>query len=173
LVFTEHEPAEALALLADDTIDLALIYDYDLAPCTFGPRVEVTPLWTAAWGLGVPAADPDPQGDAVALVRRYADHDWIVNSRGTADQEALAMLAALAGFTPRLSHRADSLDLLTDLVVAGLGVGLLPERPVPAPGVRILPLRRPAVRLRAHAAVARGRGSWAPLAVVLDRIVRG
>jgi DNA-binding transcriptional LysR family regulator len=172
LVCAEHEPAEALDLLADDAIDLALLYDYDLAPRTYGLRVEVTPLWTTAWGLGVPAADPVPPGDAVAVVRRYADHDWIVNSRGTADQEVVAVLAGLAGFTPRLSHRADSLDLVADLVVAGLGVGLLPERPQPGPGVRVLPLRAPAVRLRAYAVVARGRATWAPLALVLDRLTR-
>jgi len=31
LVIREHEPAEALALLADDSVDVALTYDYNLA----------------------------------------------------------------------------------------------------------------------------------------------
>src|SRR3954454_22040579 len=31
----EHEPDESFALLADDDIDLALVYDYDLAPLGF------------------------------------------------------------------------------------------------------------------------------------------
>jgi DNA-binding transcriptional LysR family regulator len=171
LVCAEHEPTEALGLLADDAVDLALVYDYDLAPRTFDRRVEATPLWSAPWGLGVPAADPDPPADAVAVFRRYADHHWIVNSRNTADEEAVAVLAALAGFTPRLSHRADSLSLVEDLVVSGLGVGLLPEQPAPRPQVRVLPLREPGIRLRAHAVVARGRETWAPLALVLARLV--
>lgn len=170
LVCSEHEPTEALALLADDAVDLALVYEYDLAPRTFGRRVVATPLWSAAWGLGVPVADPDPPADAVAVFRRYAERDWIVNSRNTADEEAVAALAALAGFTPRLSHRADSLSLVEDLIVSGLGVGLLPEHPAPRPGVRVLPLRGPGVRLRAHAVVARGRERWAPLALVLARL---
>ena len=66
-------------------------------------------------------ADPSP-----AVLRRYADADWIVNSRNTADETVLSAIAALAGFAPRFTHRADSLDLVQDLVVAGLGVGLLP-----------------------------------------------
>jgi DNA-binding transcriptional LysR family regulator len=170
LVCAEHEPTEALALLADDAVDLALLYDYDLAPRTFDQWVEATPLWSAAWGLGVPAVDPAPRADAVAVFRRYADHDWIVNSRNTADEEALAVLSALAGFTPRLSHRADSLDLLEDLVLAGLGVGLLPRNRAARRGVRVLPLRGPGIRLRAHAVVAKGRATWAPLALVLARL---
>src|SRR4051812_14155162 len=31
----EHEPAEAFALLTQDAIDLALVYDYTLAPAVF------------------------------------------------------------------------------------------------------------------------------------------
>src|SRR5687768_11070617 len=49
----EHETPEALALLADDEIDLALVYDYNLAPRGFGRDVIATPLWTALWHLAV------------------------------------------------------------------------------------------------------------------------
>ena len=123
----EHEPPEAIALLADDEVDLALVYDYNLAPRAFGHDVVVTPLWTARWDLAVSAGDApagaDPSPD---VLRRYADADWIVNSRNTADETVLSAIAALAGFAPRFTHRADSLDLVQDLVVAGLGVGLLP-----------------------------------------------
>src|SRR6059058_211819 len=45
----EHEPAEAFELLAADQIDLALVYDYTLAPVAFDPALRVTPLWSAAW----------------------------------------------------------------------------------------------------------------------------
>src|SRR3954462_3233754 len=61
----EHEPAEAFELLAADEVDLALVYDYTLAPVAFDPALRVTPLWTAAWELGVPArgdAPPPPTG---------------------------------------------------------------------------------------------------------------
>ena len=53
----EHEPAEALELLAADQADLALTYDYNLAPAATGPAITPSPLWTALWGLGVPAGE--------------------------------------------------------------------------------------------------------------------
>src|SRR3954451_5706635 len=171
----EHEPAEALDLLAEDAVDLALVYDYALAPRTIDDRFEVTPLWTARWGLGVPAdsAAPPPQDlSATATVDRHRDHDWIANSRNDADERVVAALAAHAGCPPRVVHRADSLDLVQDLVAADLGVGLLPEGTAIRPGVRLLPLREPDVLLRAFAVVRRGRAAWAPLAMVAGRLTR-
>jgi DNA-binding transcriptional LysR family regulator len=171
----EHEPAEALDLLAEDAVDLALVYDYALAPRSVDDRFEVTPLWTARWGLGVPAdpAEPSPQElSAVATVDRHRSHDWIANSRNDADERVIGALAAHAGFTPRVVHRADSLDLVQDLVAADLGVGLLPEGTSIRPGVRLLPLREPDVLLRAFAVVRRGRAAWAPLAMVAGRLTR-
>ena len=117
---------------------------------------------------------PGPRrGDAVATtVGRYRDHEWIVNSRNDADELAVATVAALAGFTPTVAHRADSLDLLQDMIVAGLGVGLLPEDGPTRDGVRVLPLRGPDVLLRAYAVVGRGRAGWPPLAMVAGRLTR-
>jgi DNA-binding transcriptional LysR family regulator len=172
MLIAEHEPDEALDLLAEDAIDLALVYDYALAPRIVGDRFEVVPLWTARWGLGVPAESAANGLDTVATVDRYRDHDWIVNSRNDADERVVAALAAHAGFPPRIAHRADSLDLLQDLVAAGLGVGLLPEGTPVRAGVRLLPLRDPDVLLRAFAVVGRGRAAWAPLALVVGRLTR-
>ncbi|WNM41508.1 LysR family transcriptional regulator [Micromonospora halotolerans] len=165
----EHEPAEAYAALAADDVDLALTYDYNLAPLSPDPALDATPLWSAAWHLGVPAgAPPGPAADAPAVFGRFRDADWIVNSRNTADEVVVRTIASMAGFEPRITHRADSLDLVQDLVVAGLGVGLLPGDQPTAPGVRLLPLAGPPALLRAHAVTRRGRAAWPPLALILD-----
>lgn len=159
----EHEPFEQFALLAGDDIDLALTYDYNLAPVAFDAGVTARPLWTAPWSLGVPAAGPgtaDRIGD-------FRDHDWIVNSRNTADEDVVRTLASVAGFTPRIVHQADSLALVQDLIVAGMGVGMLPAGGPVRPGVRLVPLTDPPVLLRAYAATRRGRAGWPPLALVL------
>jgi DNA-binding transcriptional LysR family regulator len=79
----------------------------------------------------------------------------------------------MAGFAPRVVHQADSLDLLEDLIVAGLGVGLLPLDRQVAPGVRMLPLSDPDVHLRAFAVTRAGRAAWPPLALVVDLLVGG
>ena len=170
VLVSEHEPLEAFALLAADDLDLALTYDYNLAPAPLDRTLSVVPLWTTAWGLGVPATAPvAPVADLAA----WAEHDWIVNSRNTADERAVRTLASLAGFTPRIAHRIDSLDLVEDLVVAGLGVGLLPAGRPTGPGVRLLELREPPVVMTAYAVTRLGRERWAPLRLLLDRLAPG
>ncbi len=56
----EYEPIEAFHLLADDDLDLALTYDYNLAPASPAATLASVPLWTTAWGLGVPSAGTVP-----------------------------------------------------------------------------------------------------------------
>ncbi len=169
LLVHEHEPFEAFDLLAGDDVDLALTYDYDLAPAAFDRTFEATPLWTTPWSLGVPASEQS-SGDATEVFRRFERHDWIVNSRNTADETVVRTLASLAGFEPAVTHRVDSLDLVQDLILAGLGVGLLPADVTLQSGVRLLPLMRPDVRLRSYAVTRRGRADWPPLRLVLDRL---
>ena len=166
----EHEPAEAFELLAADEVDLALVYDYTLAPVALDPALRVTPLWSAAWELGVPAADAPagkPAGDdAPAVFRRFAGAGWIVNSRNVADEQVVRTIASLAGFEPRIAHRVDSLELVQDLVVAGLGVALLPADIRLVEGVRLVPLRHPEAVLRSYAVTRPGREAWPPLRLV-------
>ena len=182
LLIHEHEPAEAFDLLAGDDIDLALTYDYNLAPAAFDRTVEHTPLWSTAWSLGAPAGSLSagfpagfsgfPAGlsgrpSAVAVFGAFRDHDWIVNSRNPADEHVVRTVASMAGFEPRVAHRVDSLELVQDLMVADLGVGLLPADQPTRAGLDLLPLTDPDVILRSHAVIRRGRADWPPLALVL------
>jgi len=163
----EHEPAEALELLDGDHVDLAMTYDYNLAPATFDATLAAIPLGTTPWGLGLPAGDPDGPATSLEVFARHRDHDWIVNSRNTADDEVVRTLASLAGFQPRVVHRADSLELVQDMIAEGLGVGLLPQAMATIPQVRVHRLADPEVTLRAYAVTRRGRDVWPPLALVL------
>ncbi len=160
----EHEPPEALDLLGRDDVDLALTYDYNLAPASWRSDHDVTPLWEIEWGLGVPTHERR------APFSTYADRDWIVNSRHTADEEVLRTLASMAGFTPRVVHRVDALELVDDLIVAGLGVALLPRGRTSRRGATVRPLTDPRVRLRGYAVTRRGRERWPPLRAVLERL---
>ena len=169
VVVSEYEPLEAFRLLAADDLDLALTYDYNLAPARLGPLLEPVALWSVPWGLGVPAAEAGPAGRPADLTR-WGTRPWIVNSRNTADEDAVQTLASLAGFTPRIAHSIDSLDLVEELVVAGLGVGLLPLDRATGPGVRVLPLVDPPVVLTAYAVTRRGRDRWSPLQVLRDHL---
>ena len=167
----EHEPAEALALLAADEVDLALTYDYNLAPVRFDRGLSSQSLASTRWSLGTPSAPGRERGTTLGVVGRYRDHDWIVNSRNTADEEVIRVVASLAGFAPRIAHRADSLELVQDMILAGLGVGLLPAAWPAARGVTLRRLDQPDVTQRPYAVTRRGRSAWPPLALVL-RLLR-
>jgi DNA-binding transcriptional LysR family regulator len=166
LVISEYEPIEAFSLLTDDDLDLALTYDYNLAPACPDQVLQTEALWSITWGLAVPSSFPDGPADIAA----YADQTWIVNSRNTADETAVRTLASLAGFTPRIAHEIDSLDLVEDLIVAGFGVGLLPIGRPTSRGVKVLPLSKPEALLTAYAVTRCGRAEWPPLRAVLDRM---
>ena len=160
----EHEPPEALDLLARDDVDLALTYDYNLAPAAWRNDHRPSALWEAEWGVGVP-------GDELpAPLAAYADRDWIANSRHVADEEVLRTLASMAGFTPRVVHRVDALELVDDLIAAGQGVALLPRDHTSPRRVAVHPVTGPRPVLRAHAVVRHGRDRWPPLRAVLDRL---
>jgi DNA-binding transcriptional LysR family regulator len=116
--------------------------------------------------LGVPADSPD----GPANISAFATHTWIVNSRNTADEDAVRTLAAMAGFVPRIAHEIDSLELVEDLIAAGYGVGLLPIGRPTSTGVKVLPLAEPKAVLTAYAVTRRGRSTWPPLRTVLDRM---
>jgi DNA-binding transcriptional LysR family regulator len=170
LVLLEHEPAEALDLLGSDAVDLALTYDFNLAPARLDQALVTRPLGTTEWGLGVPSGSGRTRRTALEEFERYRDADWIVNSRNTDDEEVVRVIASLAGFHPTVTHRADSLELVQDMIVAGMGVGLLPVNQRVIRGVVVHRLREPDVQLRSFAVTRRGRDSWAPLAVVLSRM---
>ena len=79
VVISEYEPIEAFALLADDDLDLALTYDYNLAPASPGGdpghrcRCGRTP-----WGLGVPGRrwrTTGPVADLAAWARPALDRE--------------------------------------------------------------------------------------------------
>jgi DNA-binding transcriptional LysR family regulator len=170
LLINEYEPEEAFDLLARDGLDLALTYDYNLAPHALGPTVSARPLDATQWGLGVPAVEAGQPADALTIFRRFAEHHWIVNSRNTADERVVGTIGSLAGFAPLVRHRADSLDLVEDLILAGQGVGLLPTGRPARPGVAVVELAEPAVVMRTFAVTRRGRDGWPPLALCLRRL---
>jgi DNA-binding transcriptional LysR family regulator len=172
LTIQEHEREEALDLLAADRIDLAVVYDYTLAPITQDPALDWLPLWSTAWGLGVPADQAVTAADSPGVIGAFRDATWIGNSRNGADEEVLRSLGSMAGFRPMTTHLADSLALVEDLILAGLGVGMLPADRPTQPGVTVLPLPDPRVRLRAYAVTRRGQSRWPPLTLVLDLLAK-
>ena len=61
-MISEYEPIEAFALLTDDDLDLALTYDYNLAPASPSPVLETVPLWSVHVGPRRPRRHPGRAG---------------------------------------------------------------------------------------------------------------
>ncbi|MFJ2621032.1 LysR family transcriptional regulator [Glutamicibacter sp. NPDC087344] len=169
----ELEPDEAHEALLAGRVDLALAYDYNLAPAAPDESIAVLRLWESQWGLAV-AAGTEPKGNnsAVGLFNFYAGAKWIGNSRNPAEEVVIRTLASLAQSDARIEHHADNLELVEDLVRSGSGVGLLPLDRYPS-GVRVLPLEAPNVVMRTWAWTKKGAETWPPLALVLDTFTRG
>ena len=47
---SEYEPLEALELLGRDDVDVALVYDYNLAPVVLRSDLAARELWSLRWG---------------------------------------------------------------------------------------------------------------------------
>ncbi|MGK5630970.1 LysR family transcriptional regulator [Streptomyces sp. URMC 123] len=173
----EHEPQETVNLLLTGDIDLGIVYDYSLVPRAVPEGLVARRLGEEPLVLAAPAEGPSavPPGGPAALadIARLATAGWITNSRGGDDDELAHRVCALAGFTPRIVHRVDSLNVVNLLIGAGLGVALLPasgieerrddvvHRPLdPVAGVR-----------RSFLVTRRGRASWPPVAAVAERLI--
>ena len=78
----------------------------------------------------------------------------------------------MAGWTPRVRHRADSLELLADLVTAGDGVSVLPADRPEARRVRTVPLDLVRTEQRTWGLVRAGTGGWPATAAVIGHLVR-
>ncbi|MFD7159337.1 LysR family transcriptional regulator [Kribbella sp. NPDC059898] len=167
LEIQEQEPPDALSMLERDQVDLALTYDYNLAPASLGPALDATVLWESSWSLAVPSRSRRTPGSAAEVLAAFAGSDWIVNSRHTADEQVVRTIAAQADFEPRVTQRADSLQLVQEMIGAGLGVALMPAAHPKTTGISLRRLRDPEPRMRAQAVVRRDRTAWPPLSLVL------
>ena len=129
--------AREIDLLARDGVDLALTYDYDLAPAAAGD-LDVTLLWEAEGPRRYRRVSRHSIGD-------FADRDWIVNSRHTtADEEVLRTLAPMAGVHPRKWCIIDSPGVGRRPRHRRQGVAPAPGTCIPTDGVEVRPLADPA-----------------------------
>ncbi|MTE22364.1 LysR family transcriptional regulator [Streptomyces sp. TRM43335] len=164
----EHEPEHTVDLLRSGDVDLGVAYDYSLVPRAVPPELDARRLGEEPLYLAVPVhrAGVDRRPVGVSELADYAATGWIGNSRGTDDDELVQRVCALAGFTPRIVHRVDSLHLVNSLVGAGMGVALLAEAGTEEgrTDVTFRPLD-PLVGTRRGFLLARtGQWSWPPIA---------
>jgi len=128
LSYIEAEPPEAIALLRDGQVDVAITFRYPEDPGD--PHREIvnsltmTPLFVDELVLAVPADDPVLERTDIHL-SDLAGSRWIAGCpqcRGN-----LLDACSSAGFRPSISHETDNAAAVLGLVDNKLGVALLPR----------------------------------------------
>ncbi|MGK8558768.1 LysR family transcriptional regulator [Nocardia gipuzkoensis] len=146
---TELDPALAPDALRAETLDVALVQEYDYVPVAADPALHSEPLFEEIVYLAARGTEP------------LADHresPWIASTPGTLCHTMTVRACEAAGFNPRIRHHADDFGTVLALVAAGQGVALVPElgaRECPA-GVVLGPLP---TRRRTRLAYRRGTGN--------------
>jgi molybdate transport repressor ModE-like protein len=136
--YVEAEPPEAIGMLRDGLVDVAITFAYpgDRAdPHRDGDSsLDTVPLFTEPVVLALPEEHPLAASDAVELAGLAAE-GWIAGCplcRG----HLLAACEAV-GVAPRIELETDNAVAVLNLVAAGLGVALLPQLALataPVPG---------------------------------------
>jgi DNA-binding transcriptional LysR family regulator len=146
------EPEEATAGLRDGRFDLAVVFDYDFAPVLDPAGLVLHALGGDEMLVALPPGHPAAGRDSVAMAE-LAHETWVSNT----DRTCSLMLhhgAAAAGFEPTVAFASDDYGAVGRLVVAGVGVALIPELASPSAG-DVVELRRldPPLARSLHAAL--------------------
>jgi DNA-binding transcriptional LysR family regulator len=146
LTVTELDPAAVPDALRDESLDIALIQEYDYVPIPADRGLQTEPLLEETVHLAALTDDP-------LTARR--DSQWIAGTPGTLCHALTVRACEAAGFTPRIRHHADDFGAVLALVAAGQGVAFVPDLGAAAPPAAVvltpLPMRR-----RTHLAYRRG-----------------
>lgn len=125
--FVESEPPEAIGMLRDGLVDVAITFAYpgDRAdPHRDDAALDTMPLFTEPVVLAMPQSHPLAAGGPVDLAA-LSDARWIAGCplcRGH-----LLAACETAGFAPRIELETDNAVAVLNLVAADAGLALLPR----------------------------------------------
>jgi DNA-binding transcriptional LysR family regulator len=148
VILTEMVPSMQLEALSTHRLDLGVVGAIDgKAP----PGLHVECIAEEEPLVGVPSDHPLANLSFVRLVQLKGE-GFILTSRENAPsyRSWLARLCHRAGFTPRVVQEVDRARTAVQYVAAGFGISIFGEHICrqPAPGVKFLPLRPPAQKIR-------------------------
>jgi molybdate transport repressor ModE-like protein len=143
---TELEPGEAVPLVSQGHVDLALSQDWFNVPLAVPDGLVRSPLLDDIADVALPADHP-LAGREVIELGEVAREPWISWPRGWICHDWLLHTLRSQGLEPRIAHKAGEHHTQLALVAAGLGIAASPRlgrHPIPA-GVCIAAVR-PALR---------------------------
>lgn len=148
LMVTELDPASVPDALREESLDVALVQEYDYVPVAGDPGLETESLFVETVHLAALTGEP------LGARRESA---WIAGTPGTLCHAMTVRACEAAGFTPRIRHHADDFGAVLALVAAGQGVAFVPDLGAVAPPAAVV-LTPLSIRRRTHLAYRRGTG---------------
>ena len=128
ITYIEAQPPEAVAMLRDGSIDLAITFSYpgDRAD---PHRADTTglvseTLYTEETVVVLPQDHPEAS-DSVVTMTRLAHEHWIAGCPRCRGH--LLAVSETAGFSPAISFETDNASAVLNMVASGLGVAMLPR----------------------------------------------
>lgn len=165
----DQPAAKAPELLADHDIVVADRDERDTAD--WGPRFTTTFLMREPLDLVLRRDHHLADADSIAL-HELAHCPWISVEIGRMGDDVMRSLAVISGVQPRIIQRINDFRVVEELVLAGVGIALLPRH---APTVREL-IRRPVdginVARRVEAITRTGAAKRPAIAAVVDILTR-
>jgi len=122
----EAEPEDSVPALKSGDYDLALTYDYAFRPDEPDRDTERRLLLEEEMQLALPPGHRLTRRKSVKL-EELADEEWLTGVSCGSCRTHLIELCMGAGFDPKISFESDDYQTLQGLVMAGMGVTLLPE----------------------------------------------
>ncbi|WP_280269611.1 LysR family transcriptional regulator [Nocardia wallacei] len=154
LLVSELDPANAPAALRAESLDVALVQEYDYVPAAPETGLDTEPFLEETVYLASLSSEP---------LAAHRDSLWIASTPGTLCHLMTVRACEAAGFTPHIRHQADDFGTVLALVAAGQGVAFVPELgALESPGgvtLTALPTRR-----RTRLAYRRGTGTHPAIA---------
>ncbi|MBM6400118.1 LysR family transcriptional regulator [Phycicoccus sonneratiae] len=122
----EHDPHDAIHLVASGAADAALVHHWGDLPLPFPEHLEVVLLGTDTADVLVPAGHP-LAGRGPVDATAFADEPWVCAPVGSVCDGWLTHMFDLHGRRPDVRHRAMEFSSQVGLVAEGVCVGLVPR----------------------------------------------
>lgn len=167
----QMEPAEAHAAIVAGVVDIALTFDYDLAPEPLPAMLERTHLAEDPMLVALPAAHSLAGEEAIEW-RSLADALWIEAPYAGLALPILRELTGQPRLEPAIRFEGDDFSTILALVASGVGVALLPRLVLHAAPATVVvrPLAPEPFSRRLYLDRLRGRDSRPSFAVLEEAL---
>lgn len=161
----DQPAANAPALLAD--FDVVVVHRDDRDTSSLSPRVDTTVLLREPFDVLLPPRHRLAGRPKVAL-RELADESWIGVEGGLVVDDVLRSLGAVSGVQPRIVQRVNDFRVVEELVLAGVGIALMPRYVLVARDLVRAPLGGVRAARRIEAVTRTGAATRPAVAAVVE-----